>query len=595
MLSPLLFALTPIGAPAPAPAEELGVLDLVSADAMLVARVTDLPGLRQTAARNDFVRAAIEPGGLLEAFGVPVPPIVPLLLSESIPAERLTEVGAPFDSALELVDAVRGDAALFLELQDQSPVFGFVAYLGEGEADFVRAANTLLAANDDTPFEELGNGFLHKIEKQTSENGLPTQHVAVGHGWMAMAGAEEPLRCQALFERLITQIAAGERTAANGVNPAFVEARKNLRVQGQFELLVDLAPLMEMGSGMGSMFLPPEVHEGLGELGVWNMGWAGVRGGIGVGERLDFEFAMNLPDGSGLAQLADLIRPVPFNLLERVPQNAVQVSAADVDVRGMLDVALRIAGDFGPEYADMINGGLDQANAMVGFDLVDEFLGLVGGGVTFTRPDAADASDSPAEEFLKTYVDATDLLLTLEDHEAFEDALVELADFGAAMSEGAFELVASELGEQTVWGLDLNEDVAPFQIPFRLAFKELDGRGMLAFSVDEPGLTRLLGAKPEKNVLSNELLGPILQSQRGLRATIQAVDTAAILMRARDSMLALSGLAGQFDPGAMDELGPMVEVAAKIDDAWIKRYFQGAALTTLERTANGIRWSQSAR
>lgn len=595
MLSPLLFALTPIGAATLTPADELGALDLVSSNALLVAHVSDLPGLRQTAARNDFVRAAIEPGGLLEAFGMPVPPIVPLLLSDSIPAERLAEVDAPFDSALELVDAVRGDLVMFLELQEQTPVFGFAAYLGDGEADFVRAANALLAANNDTPFEELGNGFLHKVEKTTVENGLPTQHVAVGHGWMALAGAEEPLRCQALFERLTNQIAAGDRTGGGPVNPAFTEARKNLRVQGQFELLVDLAPLMQMGSGMGSMFLPPEVHEGLGELGVWNMGWAGIRAGIGVGEQADVELAMNLPDGSGLAQLADLIRPVPFGMLERVPQNVVQVSAGDIDMRGVVDVAMRIAGDFGPEYAEMIGGGLDQANAMIGFDLVDEFIGQISGGiVAFARPSSGETED-PALELLQTYLDATDVLFALEDHEAFEDALVELADMGSMMSEGAFELVEGEAGEQVVWSFDLNEEVAPFQLPFRVGFKQLDGQGVGGFSVDEPGLLALLGGKPEKNVLSNELLGPILKSQRGLRATIQAVDTAAMIIRARDAMLALSGFASQFDEEAMDELGPMIEVASKIDDEWVRRYFQGAALTTFERTASGIRWSQSAR
>jgi hypothetical protein len=593
MLSPLLFALAPAGAPILTPAEELGALDLVSSSALLVAHVADLPGLRQTAARNDFVRASIEPGGLLEAFAVPVPPIVPLLLSESIPAERLAELDPPFDSALKLVDSVRGDAVFFVELQEQTPVFGLAAYLGAGQSEFVDAANQLLTANGDTPFEELGNGFLHKVEKTTAETGLPTQHVAVGHGWMVLAGADEPLRCQALFERLTNQVAAGDAAAAGGVNPAFTEARKNLRVQGQFELLVDLAPLMQMGSGMGSMFLPPEVHEGLGMLGVWDMGWLGMRGGIGVGEQADWELAMNLPSGGGLARLADTLRPVPFDLLERVPADVVSVSASDVDVRGLIDGVLAIVGDFGDEYADMANGGLDQANAMVGFDVIDEFLGLIGGGnVAFKRPAALD-QDDPGMAFLSAYMEATDLLVRLEDHEAFEDSLVELASFGSMMSEGAFELLDNEVGEQTLWSLEVPEEELPFDLPFRVSFTELDGRGVGAFSLDEAGLLQLIGAKPEKNVLSNPLLGPLLKGQSGLRGAISVVDTAAVMLSARTLLESIDALGqqmlGDMSTAEAEVTEEVMRALGSLDEEWIRSYFQGAMLSTLERTAGGIR------
>lgn len=599
MLSPLLFALTPIGAPLFTPTEELDALDLVSANALLVAHVKDLPGLRQTAGRNDFVRASVEPAGLLEAFDMQVPPIVPMLFSESISAESLAALDAPFDSALKLVDSIRGDVVLFVELQEQSPVFGLAAYLGSGEAEFVDAANRLLAADGDAPFEQLGQGFLHKIEKTATGTGLPTQHTAIGHGWMVFAGADEPLRCQSLFERLTTQIATGDSTAAGGVNPAFNEARKNLRTQGQFELLVDLAPLMAMGSGMGSMFLPSEVHEGLGKLGVWDMGWLGLRGGIGVGEQADWELAMNLPSGGGLARLADTLRPLPFDLLERVPSDVVSVSASDVDMRALIDGTLAVIGDFGDEYSGMVNGGIDQANAMVGFDLIDDFLGLIGGGnVAFKRPAALDQSN-PGMAFLSAYVEASDLLVRLEDYETFEDSLVELAAFGSMMSDGVFELLDEEVREQTFWSLKISEEELPFDLPFRISFTELDGRGVGAFSLDEAGLLQLTDSKPERNVLANPLLGPLLKAQRGLRGAISVVDTAAAMLSARTLLESIDAL-GQQMIGDMSEAEAetaeeVMQALGSLDEEWIRGYFQGAMLSTVERTGGGIRISLQMR
>lgn len=588
MLSPLLFALTPFWTPAPMGAQdELVAYDLVPADALIMAHVSNLPGLRQLAGRNDFVRAMLEPGGVLSAFDMNVPPVVPMMLAESVPADQLAQLDAPFDSAVQLVDSVRGDLVFFMQFTDQVPTFGLAAYLGDRQEDFLSAADTLLLANEDEPFVELGGGFMHQVENVSPESGLPTTHVAVGHGWMAVAGSEDPLRCQTAFEQLTGQISGARK--GTGLNPAFVEARKNLRDNGQVEVLVDLAPLMAMGSGMGSMFMPPEVHEGLGKLGIWDMGWIAMRGGLGVGEEANWELTMNLPSGGGLARLAETLRPVPFELFELVPQDVIQVSAGDFDMPLFLETLLEITDDFGPEVGEMVSGGLDQANAMVGFDLIDEFLGLVSGkNFAFKRPIETD-QDDPASAMLGAYMDYTDIVLFLEDYESVEDAVVELAGMANMMSEGQFELLEVPVGDQVLWTVKIDENEMNLDLPIRLGFGELAGQGVGIYSVDQAGAMALLGDKPEKNVLSNPLLGPILKAQRGLRGNVQAVDTAAALISARDSMMAMGAYQDMFGFEESEELDGLLTAVERLDDEWVRSYFQGAMVTTLERTGGGLR------
>lgn len=102
--------------------------------------------------------------------------------------------------------------------------------------------------------------------------------------------------------------------------PRHGPAMTSLRSPGQVDLFLDLAPWMgQLGAEAASN--GEMAANAFAQSGVDGMGWASGRLGVGAGERLDFEVVLDVPPGTLVARVLDLMRPLqPLGCLSVCPR-----------------------------------------------------------------------------------------------------------------------------------------------------------------------------------------------------------------------------------------------------------------------------------
>lgn len=365
-------------APAPAPAPSMespaartaarDALELLPVGTVLVVGVSDLDGVRRAGGENrwvDFltderVRPLTE-----HLFGA---------LRQGL-AQDADEAGLDLDPA-EVLASVHGSVHFFVApAGDQmEPSLGFLVDPGADGTDFAAFFEQLtahFASHADFTIEELENGELASLR---TEGELDHTVLLRTDGVYAFLGARGRDAALDVAGEIVQR--AGGRGEGPGLarGEALSAARDAVgRGTRHAELFVDLDQLMHV-TGAGDD-VDAQTRQVLELLGLDQVDWVYARAGLGAGETLDVEVAVELPPEGRLREWLDLFGPRPTDLAARwVPAQADSIALCRYDLHGLFRSVLDVVRKQSTDAYRQVRGGMDMMSRNMGVDLEKDLL-----------------------------------------------------------------------------------------------------------------------------------------------------------------------------------------------------------------------------
>ncbi len=368
-----LALLIPLLLPTPArehdaakPAVDL--LAIAPADALLVVSTDRFDAIRERASQNTWKRFfADERLGIGQLFEA---------LLESQDAQH------PWASATEVLDTVHGQALFFFAPVKSGkdfgggglvqPEAGLDAFLGhydrllawaETQEDTVRSAKTYEGVDLDV-LEHNSGGEGDAVVLFETEG-------VVGAGMAT--NLDDAL---GIAFGMIDRIGGHDKSGGFASNAEFVAARGSgstpaLDVHVQIQELI-------AASGEGWDDAGDEEKAMARKAGLDKVRWAHLRADVGTGEVLDLSFRVHVPRGTLAGDLADLLGPLPTELLKQMPGEGTSFLLANYDVAGLWKAIKAFMAEEDPEALKEMEAGLAEGMGETGLDL-EELIGALTG------------------------------------------------------------------------------------------------------------------------------------------------------------------------------------------------------------------------
>lgn len=548
---------------------------LASPDSLFALNVRDVPGLRTSIASNLWFDTLTSPNGPVARAIADDPTVqkqlaqMRQLVNPETDPSKVEGLDPDVSRALALLGGVRGGAVLWMEFPDGvegEPLFGAAAHTGAntaavaaGAADWIREEQPL----PPTAFSVEGVSVLIWAEEAISSDAVALltagEHIALLSGPLALV--------QPHSSGVAKRMALG--TGNHGLlrHPRHGAAMASLRAPGQIDLFADLQPWMAMAgeAAAGSGETASNLFEASG---LAAMGWVAGRMGVGAGERMDFELVLEVPPGTLVAQMLDLMRPLPMALLERVPASATAVSATNYDLAGLLRMGLEVAERVEPGYGEIAEGFIDMASGEVGVDLRADLLDLLTGEVVSYTTQTPTTAPGMANAETLNFLEGSTMLIGLTEADIFADSLDLVMESALGTPLGA---ATAESRARTA-DLGMGPDSPVGHVAF--------GPGLMAVSLDAAEVHTATRAETDRaaSVLGTRLLGAHLLELTG--TSFASVASTSATIAGMGSMLFLAGPDVPFSEADVEELASR---------------FTGTTVRTVERLPGALRFHQGTR
>ncbi|MEM9382536.1 MAG: hypothetical protein AAGB93_21465 [Planctomycetota bacterium] len=383
-----------------APQDE--VLDLLPPGAPIVLALGDLAGA---------VAAEEKPAWI----GFVTDPRIRDIASAVTELDDELESGEEREILLEVVRSIRGGGFAITDM-DVGTLVGALKVTDE----FVPAMTRLVGAMDDEMVEA---DVLGMRGLRTMDAGMEGLTLVEAGGLMLFGGGSH----DAVDEELRSVVDAMEDSAGE---PRWWTSSAAPRVEGpMLELFVSLDVIADMEEEFGEMFSDP----GSAYLGL----------GVGEGREGSASLWMDFGPNEFLTALAPAFGDAETSLLDLAPDDALAVTAMNIDIGALLEAAFVLSGDADAEqtYA----AALEAGSSTLGVDIEEEILGNLTGALTFVQwPVPTDMLGSEDPEAIAAL--APTLMFGIEDSEPFY-TLIETAE-GFLGPDG---LETTEISDGTIW------------------------------------------------------------------------------------------------------------------------------------------------
>ena len=199
---------------------------------------------------------------------------------------------------------------------------------------------------------------------------------------------------------------------------------------GGLEFFADLTPMMAEAENeirnAGSVFDVDPTSL----LGLQGDTWVYTTLELFRGDRMEARGRLHVPSGGIAARTLATLRPLPVDLLARVPADAVQVSAFGWDIPAFFDLVSDIARELMPDGEGMtLDNALEAGNAALGVNLREDFIGQFSGlFMSWLQPMDAETGDDPLEALMSTA-----WLIGLRDGAVFQNAMEQILDIAGVL------------------------------------------------------------------------------------------------------------------------------------------------------------------
>lgn len=548
---------------------------VASPNSLFALNVRDVPGLRTSIASNLWFDTLTSPTGPVARAIAEDPTVrkqlaqMRQLVNPETDPSKVEGLDPDVARALALLSGVRGGAILWMEFPDGvegAPLLGAAAHTGAntaavaaGAADWIREAQTPTP----TAFSVDGVSVLMWADEALSSDAFALltagEHIALLTGPVSLV--------QPQSSGLAKRMALGAGSHGLLRHPRHGAAMASLRAPGQVDLFADLQPWMAMAGEAAAD--SGETASNLFEAsGLAAMGWVAGRMGVGAGERLDFELVLEVPPGTLVAQMLDLMRPLPMALLERVPATATAVSATSYDLAGLLRMGLEVAERIEPGSGEIAEGFIDMASGEVGVDLREDLLDLLTGEVVSytTQPPTTARGMANAETL--NFLEGSTMLIGLTEADLFADSIELVMESALGTPLGA---ATAESRARTA-DLGMGPDSPVGHVAF--------GPGMMAVSLDAAEVHTATRTETDRatSVLGTRLLGAHLLELTG--TSFASVASTSATIAGMGSMLFIAGPDVPFTEADVEELASR---------------FTGTTVRTVERLPGALRFHQGTR
>jgi hypothetical protein len=303
-------------------AQQRDIASLVSPASIVAVSCDDVPALRSALLQNSWFHAFTAPESPFRSMAGPdareIDEMVAVLSTNRTP-EQLAMMDDDAQKIASVLDALRGGAGFWVVMPDDfegNPVMGVLLRTDAATNELVSRISAWIAESEEKeavaePFR--GSDWM-RIDSQrdtlTLVGGLE------GFTTLLVGPAE---RVEAERAALHARITTPGRRGGLHENQRHVEAMRALTVQGQVTVTADLSTLMafarrSMEADMGTGEDAVAMQRAVDRSGVFRLGWAGMRMGVGAGERAEGEFVLDVPAQTFLAEVLDLMRPIPMAL-----------------------------------------------------------------------------------------------------------------------------------------------------------------------------------------------------------------------------------------------------------------------------------------
>ncbi len=584
MISALLAAQAVLATPLiQAPAD----LALVPTDSLVVAHLDSVVGLRAAMQSNQFFKFTMGEQGVMDAFGVQLPPELLILMKNDPSEAELATLGDEWRLAAELIDSIEGGITAYVRPQgfERSPTVGVIVEPGAGMAEFTAKMRELLAEEEQVQFVER-QGMLVGVPLDSLGEGGMEAGMVFGDGIFAMVMGDNGSLNGTEFDRLLGRMAGVEGQSIFD-NPRFGAAQRQLSVQGQMDFFLDLAPLMELALKEGAAETLPNGMTGaevMEQAGISSMEYVVGRFGIGAGENTDFELLAHVPSGTMVSRLLDNFGSLPMGLMRRLPADALSVTGMNFDISGFVNDAIEMSDTFMEGASAQAEMGLAMVTQMIGLDLREDLLGqLTGDIVAFQRalPEGGSSADPTSlRGMLEISGTTAGYLVGVRDTSILEGTIEDLIDFGAMQGDMDLGIDSAQFGAVTVY-TPIVDTGGMGDVPFAWGFAP----GVWGLGMRNEVVAELLSPQPEgfKSAIDDKVFGPVIRANSGA-SSFTVGRTADQLVAMISGMQQLGDLAGGNQ--GMEQL---IDGLASIEEDQIRAMFQGVSVQTLERTGAGLR------
>jgi len=432
----LTLLLTSLGSTAlePAVPHSNYLLALTPEESVSVLAIGNLDEMRASSRKNSYFRFAQD-----EEVVAFVDEIAGGAM-EKLLAELQVEQVLGSDVDLEAFFAsLHGSIVLFSQMPNQDPnntMLGLMIELGDDRSGFDQVFSRLMerVANEVTisGSDHLGVPLMSLQPKEPGAEGV--LHMAeLGDAVILMGGASGPA-CMAELHKIIDRWAGTSATGGLLENERFKAGRQSLGFDPNIECHVDVQALWTSLRNSGELRhadLPEVLLDEIGQI-QWFHGGARV----GVGEELDFQLGLAMPQEGILASFAGLFGGVPVDLMSQVPRQSSSLSSLTIDLHGLFNRCLDLVRSFNEDEFQEVQRSM-QGVADMGIDIEGDFLAqLTGGYVRFSVEVPAAESllgmagamvgTANGDDPLPTYASAT--IIGLQDPSRVEAAVDKLIE-----------------------------------------------------------------------------------------------------------------------------------------------------------------------
>ncbi len=387
-------------------------LDLIPANALLVGWVENVRTSLNTIAGNQFYEFAREHPEVLRQLNLEFPVELLDLFGPEATEEKLQAMDGESRLAHQLLALSTGGASAYLSIDRDLDFVGGMIFEIEGS---VPAAAEILReywSGDDgeqLKFTQRGDLLIGASAQAGLSPSADRWAVLLGHDTLVWLFSESEERYMNEIERLALRMAGGDADELPFSESAILgESTRSLRLQGGINGLVNLEwpmawlrDLVENEDSWSPVRSGSPQERFILQSGLLDMRWMRASAAPGPGELLDFEFQVHVPDGSLLGVAADQFGPLPTDLLDRLPGDALSLLGVNYDIASLLfslyDAFETLEGDLSEIIADQ----LALASEIAGVDIEEEFLAQFTGRMVRAVDTLASTNESDVKRALR--------------------------------------------------------------------------------------------------------------------------------------------------------------------------------------------------
>ncbi len=497
-------------------------LRLVPEDALFVARIPDVDGLRQAARANTHYRFLSEPDGLARSVDEEYEQLRIVLEFDPSPDE-LAKLEPDAREAHDLAASIDGSVTKFLQFVDSKRwlvVFGAVLsgtiVVPERPMAEVEAVLQGMAARKQQALSVFYRDGFRIVQPAPEEEGeLIHEATIFAESWFAHLSVSSSASqgIETWIDPLLASaraMEAGEVSASVLDNPIWNRANGARSFVPQAELWINVQKLWEAEKGSET----PDFTRFLGLDGVeWIVG--GAR--LGPDEVSEVELAIHVPRGARVNQLLDAFGPLPLHLLERFPLEAGSVTAMNIDPHRLFQTGLALSNTYQSGLGDVASDQVETLSDLLGVDLEEDVLAQIPGPMAAYRPSLeAQMAEGLEREILEgrpggpripLWLEAGTFAVELYDSQIFADELPQLVEAAAEWFGVSVDVKEVPLDGESVVSFGFGSARWAFEV------FELAGGALMGLSQDRAQAKALESGPGEgQGLLEHPQLGPLLRS-----------------------------------------------------------------------------------